>query len=231
MKITVIGNSVALRVRPPQNHPDNKNYTALLRDHYGTNSEVESKALGATTITNWLNMSDQVINSFPDVYIINIGVVDATIREVPLWFYRLSSRNVDNLFTKIFKGLYRGPVSKGRRMLAMLKGNRSWISKRKFEKRYDRFVGTLLKETNAQIMTLPINVANDRIEKQLPGSRNNHLIFNDLIKKITAKHGQTYLDLNDLTSEEHYPDGVHFNVAGHRMVANKLISHINEKTN
>ncbi|WP_420318301.1 SGNH/GDSL hydrolase family protein [Ekhidna sp.] len=229
MKITVIGNSVALRVRPPQDHPDNENYSYRLKHYFGQKMEVENKALGATTIANWLKKNDEVFNSLADIYIINIGVVDSTIREVPLWYYRLATRKVDNLLTSVCKALYRGPLSKARRYLSILRGRKSWISIRKFEKMYDSFLMMLIKETNARIITLPINIANDRIENQLPGSQKNHYRYNELIKEITAKHNQIFLDLSDLTSEEHYPDGVHFNKDGHKVVADRLIALINEK--
>lgn len=231
MKITIIGNSVALRVRPSEVPSKNKNYTFILQESFGQKAVVENKALGATTISNWLKMSDYIINSFPNIYIINIGVVDSTIREVPLWLYRLSNRKIDNYLTKIFKGFYRGPIAVMRPFLSKIRGSRPWISYNKFEDSFDQLVQLILKETNAQIITLPINIANDRIEKQLPGSRKNHAKYNQVMKDITEQHKQTFLDLTDLTSEDHYPDGVHFNSKGHQVVAEKLTSILKEKIN
>ena len=227
MKITVIGNSVALRVRPPQK--TSRNFTYLLREKLGSQALVENKALGATTITNWLQVNDQFINSFPDYFIINIGVVDSTIREVPLWFYRLANRKVDNILTKIVKGIYRGLIAKMRPLLSKIRGRRSWVSAKTFEKQYQQLFETILKETNAYIIAMPINITNDRIEKQLPGSGKNQVKFNEIIKKVTMEHHQSFLDLSDLKSEEHYPDGVHFNETGHKIVAERLIEIINEK--
>lgn len=231
MKITIIGNSVALRVRPPEDHPDNKNYTQLLTEKTGVNDIVENKAIGATTIRNWLQMNDQIINSFPDLYIINIGVVDATTREVPLWFYRLATKKIDNFITRLIKNIYRGLISRMRPFFSMLRGSRSWVSIKKFKKSYDELLETLIKETNARIITLPINPADERVEKQLPGSRKNHIKYNKVIEEITKKHNQYFLDLTDLNSEEHYPDGVHFNATGHEIVAEKIESLIKEISN
>jgi len=181
MKITIIGNSVALRVRPPQEHPNNRNYTYLLKEKLGSEVTIENQALGATTIKNWLQFNDAVNNHFPDVFIIQIGVVDSTIREVPLWFYRLANRKVDNGITKIIRSIYRGPIAKLRPILSKTRGSRPWISMKKFDKYYNQLIAGILKETNAQIITLPINLTNERIEKELPGSRKNHEAYNTII--------------------------------------------------
>ncbi|SNT36103.1 GDSL-like Lipase/Acylhydrolase family protein [Ekhidna lutea] len=228
MKITILGNSVALRVRPPENQPENKNYTYWLREKLDPSTTIENISLGATTITNWLKMSDQVINCFPNIYIIHVGVVDSTIREVPLWFYRLSNRKVDNILTKFFKLIYRGVFSKIRAPLSKLRGSRSWVSLKRFEKSYDHLFSMILKDTNAKIIAMPINLANNRVEKQLPGTIKSQKKFNEAIQKVVNKHSQTIVDLDDLRSDQHYPDGVHFNKSGHEIVANKLVSIINE---
>lgn len=228
MKITIIGNSVALRVRPPEPFPANKNYTYLLQEAVGIEIMIENIALGASTISNWLDNIDSVINSFPDIYIIHIGVVDATVREVPLWFYRLATRRSDRFMNTLFRGIYRGLISKFRPVLSRLRGKRSWTSLKTFTSDYERLIHLLLKDTNAQLITLPINLANERIEKQLPGSRKNHHLFNEVIKKTTEKYHQHFLDISDLQPEEHYPDGVHFNASGHTEVAKRLKKLINE---
>jgi len=55
LKITIIGNSVALRNRPPEKYPLNKNYSQYLEDYLyseldNTNIFINNKALGANTI-------------------------------------------------------------------------------------------------------------------------------------------------------------------------------------
>lgn len=221
IKITIVGNSVALRVRPVENHPYNRNYSSLILGAEKLRN-IENKALGATTVSNWVSMMDSIVNTFPDIYIINIGVVDATVREVPLWFYRLANRKSDTIFTKFCKILYRRIFKKARRLLALLRGKRSWISIRKFTTEFELLIKTLIKETNAKIIVIPINIANGRIERQLPGTKENHRKFNNRIEKITKKYDQYILDISDFQSEKFYPDGVHFNKTGHLEVANRL---------
>lgn len=228
MKIVIVGNSVALRVRPPQSYPGSGNYSYLLQKKIGTNGTVENLSIGATTVSNWLEEVDTVINKFADVYIINVGVVDATTREVPLWFYRLANKKSEKFGSRILKGLYRGAIAKNRKILAKIRGNRSWISKKRFTKEFDQLLQLIIKDTNAKIITLSINPANDRIEGQLPGSKRNQLEFNQIIKTLTQKHQQTFIDLSDINAATHYPDGVHYNGKGHQEVAERLFNAISK---
>lgn len=228
MKVTVIGNSVALRVRPPLSYPNNRNYTYQLKNLVAKSVQVENIAIGATTVNNWISKTDSVINHFADIYIIHIGVVDATIREVPLWYYRLATKKVENYFTRFLRALYRGPIAKARPLLCRLRGSRSWVSAKKFRSNYEKLVKTILKDTNAQIIAIPINLADDRIENILPGSRENHKKYNRLIEEIIKKYDQVLLDINDLKSENHYPDGVHYNSEGHTIIAKRLAENINK---
>ncbi len=231
MKITIIGNSVALRVRPPESYPNNKNYTYILQEYYKTKALIENKAIGASTITDWLQKNDEVVNCFPDIYVLNLGVVDATVRETPRWVNKLANKSIDNVFSWLIKGIYHGPIAKMRPMLARIRGKKSWVSHKNFEKRFRSLVGLLLKETNAQLIMMPINIANERVEKQLPGSKRNHFGFNEVIKRIAEDYNQTFLELEDLESQTHYPDGVHFNAKGHKIVADRLKTVIDKKIN
>lgn len=235
-KICIIGNSVALRIRPPLSQPKNKNYTALLSEELNTSGNsknfiVENTAIGAQTVVNAYQKIEDFIHCFADVYIINIGVVDACKREVPLWFYRLATRKREDIFSLFFQVIYRRIISQMRPLLVVLRGKRSWISKRTFRKYLTRITETLLKETNGKLVFLPINLANERIEKALPGSRKSQIAFNTIIEEVSGKFDQIFLSLSDLKSAEDFPDGVHFSGKGHQVVAGKLKDIILQITN
>ena len=232
-KVTIVGNSVALRVRPPEKYPDNLNYSRLLESTLNNSNIkppvlIDNRSLGASTVYNVINHIDHFIQAFPDIYIINLGVVDASTREVPLWFYRFASSKKDCFLCRITRMLYRNVIIKMRPFLVKLRGKRSWIKKRKFKKYYNKLLATLLRETNAQIITLPINLADNRVEKELPGSRKKHQQYNEIIKKLSEKYNQYFVDLSDLEPQMHYPDGVHYNINGHQVVAERLSSKIKE---
>ncbi len=225
--ICIIGNSVALRVRPIEKYPNNLNYSQILQKKFS----VSNLALGAQTVKELYKDLDIYIREFPDLYIINIGVVDSSTREVPLWFYRLATKKSLNPFYVFLELFYRNIIAKIRNPLVKLRGKSSWISKKKFEKYFELIVSNLLKETNAKLIILSINEANNRIESQLPGSKNNHKIYNDIIKNITNKYSQTFIDTNKIISSTDYPDGVHFSSSGHKKIVEEINSVISKIDN
>jgi len=227
-KIVVIGNSVALRIRPPLKRPDNNNYSQMLYDLLNTNSQIEyfvtNMGLGAVTVKNIYSQLDYYIREFPNYYIINLGVVDASTREIPLWFYRLAVKKSLDLFSLFCSALYRNIIIKLRPFLVKLRGKSTWISEKKFEKYFNLILKNLLKETNAQIIVVTINECNKRVESQLPGSLNKHKAYNKIMEKIVKKYDQIIIDTNEIISSEDYPDGVHFSNSGHKIIAEKLFS-------
>lgn len=230
-KICIVGNSVALRTRPNLQVPGNKNYTELLQEELSVKHpeyifRVENKAVGAYTVKNVYQHIDEFIHVFPRVFILNIGVVDACTREVPLWFYRLATNKSKDLFSVAISAFYRAVLGKMRPFLVYLRCKRSWVSKRSFRKYYSLVLETLKKETNSYIIILPISQTTERIEKQLPGSADNHKKFNALLRELAHQFDAVMISLDDLVPAEHIPDGIHFSREGHGEVTKKLAGKI-----
>ena len=228
-KIAILGNSVALRVRPPLKAPDNINYgkimeMLLLNKLPDLNVMVENKAKGASTIVNLIQDIDNQLNSFPDFFILNFGVVDSCTREVPKWFYDLQDKKTDNLLRIIAASVYSRIFQKNRPFFVRIRGKRSWISYRKYKKYFTRALTILTKETNAKIIVLAINLANNRVEKEPPGSKNNQIKFNRLMEEVAINNGHFFIDTSDLISNLHYPDGVHFSKQGHEIIAERIVN-------
>ncbi len=227
MKLTIIGNSVALRIRPNKKNPLNKNYTLFLKEIFSKdNFEIENKAIGAQTVKDITNSLDNYINSFPDYFIINLGVVDSCSREVPLWFYRIATSKKDQVLLNLFSFVYQNIIARIRPILVFIRFKKPWISQKKFLKHYDLLIKTLIKETNANIICMGINLANDRIEKLLPGSRDRQKKYNKIISNLSQKYNQYFLDTADMKSNKYYPDGVHFNTEGHKQIAERIYKKI-----
>ncbi len=231
LKITIVGNSVALRTRPTLNHPANKNYSQLLEEILEEKMPskpiyIKNIAVGATTVYDASINTDKIIHTFPRFFIINLGVVDSCSREVPLWFYRIATSKKDKFINNFAHLIYRGLIFRFRPFLVRLRAKKSWVSKKKFKKYYTKLVETLLKETNAQIIAIPINPVNDRIEKALPGSRKKNIAYNTIIKEIIDSKSQFFIDIGNLNSPIHYPDGVHYSFEGHKAIVEKLLKPI-----
>ncbi len=230
--VAVVGNSVAMRVRPPLEAPDNCNYSVHIRsasvdDDIRKNSfQVVNWSSGGATIRDIHKELDQIVRLFPDYYVLNLGVVDASTRDIPRWFFRIVNSTNQSRFHSMVSVLYGGVIRRARRTLVFIRGKRSWISSREFKKLYGLLVDKLLKETNAEIIGLSINIASERVERALPGSGKNHLRFNQIIENCLEHPRCQYLDLTDLDQRKHYPDGVHFSAEGHQLVADRIIHYI-----
>ena len=228
IKITIIGNSVAMRVRPPQAFPDNLNYGQILEKKLSdtfpsTISNVENLSLHRALVQDVLNNIDTYIQSFPDYFIINLGVVDACCREIPLWYSNRINDQKHTLMSKFFLcPLYYNFIKKHRPAFVKLRGYRQWGNLGEFKAKYIKLLDSIIKETNAKIITLSISPPTTRIEKELPGSRKNITAYNHIIKQLTFERHQQFIDLDGLNPEKHCPDGIHFSLEGHDLVASLL---------
>lgn len=236
IKITIIGNSVAIRNRPPQKYPHNKNYGIILEELFQYKYpkqfvSVNNMGFSRATIVNVLERTDEYIASMPHYYIINIGVSDASTREIPYWMAEIINNPKKSWYKSLFSGIHHHFIKPKRSFFVKLRGKRSWVTKKEFKKCYRTLIQLLQKETNARIITVPINPANERVEMAVPGSNKNYQEYSRIIKSIAKTNDCFYLDLDDLNSEQHYPDGIHYSYKGNELVAKKLFGVIEKDIN
>ena len=229
IRISIIGNSVAIRNRPPEEFPNNKNYGVLLeemlqREYSEYFVSVTNKSFSRATIVNIIQNYDDFVASMPDYFIINIGVSDASTREIPFWFAEILKSKKQSWIKNLFLAFHNYCIKPYRRFFVKLRRKKSWISKIKFEKYYRELILILQKETNARIITIPINPANERVEKSIPGSTKNYLQYNKLIKRISNEYKCIELELDDMKCKTHYPDGIHYSLQGNKLIAQKLFT-------
>ena len=229
MKITVLGNSVGLRVRPPENPPANLTYSEKIEKTLNRPERpclVTNNCIGRSTIREVLNRSDDNYNTFPDFYILNIGITDACSREIPLWLSNMLHGNRTSLLRRIMMGVYVYFIAPRRRLLTKLRFKKGWTKPQKFNYWYKLLIKDLLKNSNAKIVLVGINKCSERIEIELPGTMKRIDIFNDIIKSISAQNRSrmTYIDTAelDLSIEQDLPDGIHYSSSGHSKIADKL---------
>lgn len=233
MKITIIGNSVAIRNRPPKKYPDNKNYGAFLEDQLQNKySElsiyVNNMAFSRATILNVVERIEDYIASMPNYYIINLGVSDASTREIPYWMAEIINDPKKSLFKNLLSGFHHYIIKPKRSLFVKLRGKKSWISRKTFKKNLTYLIQILKKETNAKLIFLPINPTNDRIENEVPGSSENYKKYNKLIGDVVEDYGCPIIKIDDLDPLVHFPDGIHYSNEGNAMIAKKLFETIKE---
>ena len=232
-KVVIIGNSVALRNRPHVKE-QSLNYGQLLSNNLNTKESdtlyvIENIAFGRATMPDLHKVADQIINTFGDLYIINIGVSDAATREMSRWFGDILNQREQTWKVKIAKGISKLIHIPLRTFLVKLRGKRAWTSKSKFEKLFKELIHKIQHNTSGKIIVLPLLIANDRVESIVPGTNKNYKAFNEILNKVCNKSDVGLLNLDGLNSEIDYPDGTHFSEEGNKNVANKLLTLIKEE--
>lgn len=230
-KITIIGNSVALRIRPVEDiiSQRGKVYGILLEEklnkskYYINKWEINNLSMSRLIIKEIYDKSDVYLRTFPKVFIINIGCVDAPNREVPLWFSDIIFKRKFIAFHKLFNCFYK-LIKKNymRKMLVHLRGKKSWVSHPKFKFYFEEIIKILYKDSNALIIVLGINSGSSEIEKLLPDTNKKFKEYSRTLEDICQKFNIEYIDVGDLKSESYFPDGVHYNYNGHVEIANRL---------
>ena len=225
---------MGLRIRPPGEFPENKNYGAILelmlqKKYPEKVVLIQNLCIGRATIWEILQKRNEILREFPDYYVINYGVSDASTREIPLWYSNIINNNRESFRKKIFSSFYVYVIKKVRPYLVNIRGKKTWVSKKKFEKYYSEVVRFLKKGTNAKFIIMSINNPTIRIENELPGSTEKYLEYNKIIKNISEKYKAQYLDTTDLIPNIHTPDGIHFSLEGHKVIAERIYNMIIEE--
>lgn len=230
MKITILGNSVSLRNRPVEKYPNNKNYGMLLDEKLSDDFDliVSNKGIGRATILDINERLDDYINEFPDYYILNIGVCDAATRPIPLWYAEIINNKKNTILKSILGSIYYRFIKNHSAFFVRLRAYKSWVSEKKFRKEFELLVSELSNDTNARLIVLSINKINDRVESIVPGSGIKYELYNSIMKDISAKYNQSFIDTTDLSDIEYYPDGTHYNLVGNKEIADRIYKVIKE---
>jgi len=212
--LVVIGNSVTIRVKPESNTPT---YSQLIADHFET--ELIHLGKGAMLLSEFIK--GKTINAIPlnSHVIINFGIVDMCSRAIPKSLYDFMMNQDAKLFQKTRK-LIRFFENKFRTKLVNLFGQRPWTSIKIYQKEFSTLIKSL-EEKNCTFSILEINIPNNRIEKNLPGSKKRVIELNNVLKK-----DYPIISTKELDHVQHYPDGIHYNTHGHEVIANKIITSI-----
>ena len=227
-KIVIIGNSVGLRVRPPIS---SNNYGNIIQQKRGFNENtflrVDNMSFGRATISEILVNADSYINRFPDTFIINVGAVEAPNREIPLWYSDLLYKRRRSIFYPLLSILYGKLIARNRTFVSKLR-NKPWVGLGEFHNKVESLIDKLQKNTKAKIVIIGINPGSERIESVLPGTLDNYICYNSALEEIAMKKNLDFISVVDLNSDDHFPDGVHYNETGHQVIATRILSVLND---
>lgn len=237
MKICIFGNSVGLKMRPERTGKGQKTYGEILenRGHFVRNV---CKA-GVMINEVFAFLDDEVLCFFPDVVIINFGIVEVCQRNT---IRALNNSTILNYYRNtIFRRSYSfqsglvqcilKALKKIQTILASLLHLRwQWFDENKFIEVLTDSIKIIQRETAAHVIILGCSPCDDRVSRLLPGSNEAIQSVNDRMSQIahsSSGHIQ-FIDpaifLHQKKLAELVPDGIHFSSEGHRLVAEKIAS-------
>lgn len=223
-KIVIVGNSVALRIRPPRQNEDDLSYAEIL-DKNLPDVLVVNRAKGDTVMPHSSVWIDEMIGYHANCYILNYGIVDACTRSVPRWMWNFIHNDNPHhgIIKKLLRFLFNFFETRSRKFLTVIRGKRAWTSRAAFAYKYEKMLRLLQKDTSAQIICIGINRPSARIERFLTGSVRNVQRYNEVIRQLANKYNSVYIETFYDFDETLMPEGIHFNAEGHRKLAGMLM--------
>lgn len=231
-KIVILGDSVALRIRPPRKDKADLTYTEHLRAIF-PNYIIENRAIGALPLYKQIKNRDYIIRELPDIFILNFGIVDCSNRPIPYWLFHFIN-NYDESEGKahqLIRKLLSYIEKKYRSRLVRIRKYKPWTSPQKFKLLYRGLIQQLQKETSARIICIGINKTNERVTSQLHRTNERIEEYNHIIRVSCEKLDCLFIDPKNHIDITDTPDGIHYDAAGHLKIAKTLAQIINNYTN
>jgi len=222
IKICIVGNSVAIRIRPNENEA--RVYGTILQDLLNHSQKIEVSLVNLST--SRLLAKEVVESNFfyldndQDITIINLGCVDAPFRDIPLWFSDIIFKRKGKVLYSIFNPIYQYVIARFRPFLVKARGSKPWVPIKEFRNNIEEILNHL--NGKSKTIVLGINAGNQRVENQLPNTMSRYRLYSEAIQDVCSRKGATFIDTLDLESEKYFPDGVHYNYAGHALIAKRI---------
>lgn len=233
MRIAVLGNSVALSVRPPVATPGQGPFPRLLEVELraaGLAVEVRSWARWSATIVDGHRLFEEEVLSFgPQQVVLCFGINECCPRMLPRSLWTLLNQT-DPTRGSLGRALARwasGALARVTPGVIRTLGLRGWMAPETFGALVDQLIRRVDKELKARVFVLGVTEPSDRVERALPGAKQGAHRFNEMLRVVTSRHSElcTFVDVSGLVAAGHdafAPDGIHWNLQGHRQVAGLL---------
>jgi lysophospholipase L1-like esterase len=222
-RVAIIGNSVALYVRPRT--PSGRAYGHRLRELLAARThgsvEVELHAENSLTAADLVrDYEDRIIALAADVTVLHVGIVEATPRILPQRWRQAFIRGQTPL-----QRVWVRAESAVRRPLVGLLGGVTAMGPEHFRRALARAIGAG-QDGQGRVVCLGIPLPTARVEAEVPGATEQVRRFDAVVREVCRKTGAAYLDVESIMTalgrDRGMPDGIHFSEAGHDAVAAEL---------
>lgn len=241
LKVHVLGSSASVLVEPEHGPRDGGTYgeqlAVLLTDRGSPTVTTHAGTWFGRICDAVPHFERQVRDYFPDVLVINFGLVECQSDVLPAWLVR--HLTTWHRTSRPGASLYRGKVAP--RLWPVLRDYQQWAGRydvdRTHRLRPSRFVADLTrtidmarKDCGSLVLLLDIDPPGARVEHWLPGTTVRVAAYNDLLQQVADSYDETVRlvrageGITDTATQ--LPDGLHRSPLGHAMTAALLADEI-----
>lgn len=235
-KIVILGNSVPLLMDPPRKEKGEKTYGERLED---MGFRVFNRAKQAVVVSDlYRYMEDECTRLFPDIVVLNFGIVECTTRVRSRRMHSYFSENawknsiIDvgyvNTLGRIERRIGKKIFRIGEKALFALGFRRRWVSAKDFEFIIKDVIRVLFRDTNTRCVCLvPILNGAPWLEREAPGTLEAIGVYNSAMRRISSElEGVRFLEPSSIyrgdEEKDISGDGIHLSAHGHARVADEI---------
>lgn len=240
MRICILGNSVPLLVSPYRQNEEEMTYGEILRNNL---FEVKNCGRQSTMISDlYKTLEEDCLSFFPDIVVLNYGIVECTYRTRTRWLQSRFSINAwkntiistplmvrwKRIRNYVIKKLLR-PFDRFFHCIGL---HYRWMPPSKFGFCLMDISRAILKETGVnEIIVLGMLEARTWLEREAPKTSKSIIRYNEIMKSLcSSTQGLVFIDTarllgNDLAYSD---DGIHFTATGHELIAKAIADEINK---
>lgn len=235
-KIGILGNSVSLLVLPHRKAIDDKTYAEHLEDQGYSIINASKQSVMLYDVYRYLE--DELIRYFPDYIVINMGIVEATLRARPRFLQNFFSENAwrNNIinisfltmlqrgFRRVSKVFYRFVE----RILYALHIKWRWMSPRKFKFAIYDVLKILSTYTPAKkIIVLGMLPVSSELDRVSPGTKDSVVQYNNFMREESSRFERAiFVGMDDIFSSDEIKnateDSIHLSALGHKRVSEHI---------
>jgi lysophospholipase L1-like esterase len=241
MRICILGNSVGLRIRPPRRARTDRTYSEwLMLDH-----EVFNCCRAGTVIgEQFRSLEEDLLSRFPDVAIINFGIVEIFDRQTIRRINNFPIRNYYN--NSVYQRDFRPRAgildftARGMNYMTRLIASRfgvawQWVRIEDYLAALRYLCDIAVKETHATVIIFALPIFPAGSEKYSVTTNEHSRRVNACIRAWADESGGRIrilptdsLTPDSLRHQRIMPDGIHFSGLGHRIIYKSLYRLIGE---
>jgi hypothetical protein len=243
LSVVSFGNSVASLMMPPREDRSEGTYLEVMCDVLAG----EGVPAVPHQESRWFDFLHRAMRDYegrvrahaPDVVVLNWGLNEYQPWLLPIWVIRslMSHNQAATRTAKAYRRwvtprLWRW-VRSYRRKAARYVGMRTWqVTPHRFEGQLRRLLRNLRVDGRPLVLVLDIDAPNDKLQHFLPGLKERHAVFQELLERVVEEQADTqvrFVRVSEITASlgpTASLDGMHYTADTHRVIGERLAGEV-----